>query len=93
MASLLDQLELEELDEIPQPGRWFLHGSRSFLVLQRHHRYQLRNGRYELVTVALQVKAERQPREARWWRRRLGDRRPQLPLQCPFAAVALRRAA
>jgi hypothetical protein len=64
---LLDQLELKELGEIPQPGRWFLHGSRSFLVLQRHHRYQLRNGRYELATVALQVKAERQPREARWW--------------------------
>ena len=40
---LLERLELEE---IPQPGRWLLVGERSFLVLQRHHRYQLRSGRY-----------------------------------------------
>ena len=48
-------LERLELDEIPQPGRWLVVEDRSFLVLQRHHRYQLRSGRYELTTVALQV--------------------------------------
>jgi hypothetical protein len=64
---LMDHLDLEDLQAVPQPGRWLLHGERSYLVLQRHHRYQLRNGRYELATVALQVKAQRRPAEARWW--------------------------
>ena len=61
---LLERLELEE---IPQPGRWLLVGERSFLVLQRHHRYQLRAGRYELSSVALQVKPQRRPADARLW--------------------------
>jgi len=37
-------------------------------VLQRHHRYQLRGGRYELTAVALQVKPQRQPADARLWK-------------------------
>jgi hypothetical protein len=53
--------------EVPQPGRWFALGEQSFLVLQRRHRYQLRNGRYELASVALQVKRQQQPADARWW--------------------------
>ncbi|MCH9713896.1 MAG: DUF6464 family protein [Cyanobacteriota bacterium] len=64
---LLDALEVEALAEVPQPGRWLEHGARSFLVLQRRHRYRLRNGTYELASVALQVKAERQPADARAW--------------------------
>ena len=61
---LLERLELEE---IPQPGRWLLVGDRSFLVLQRHHRYHLRSGRYELSSVALQVKPQHRPSDARQW--------------------------
>lgn len=68
-------LERLDLDEIPQPGRWLVVGDRSFLVLQRHHRYQLRSGRYELSCIALQVKAQKQPADARWWQGRwvIGD--------------------
>ena len=64
---LLDQLEVEALADVPQPGRWLALGERSFLVLQRSHRYRLCNGRYELRAVALQVKAQRQPADARPW--------------------------
>ena len=52
---------------MPQPGRWIERVERSFLVLQCLHRYQLRNGRYELTEVALQVKPQRQPADATWW--------------------------
>jgi hypothetical protein len=67
---LLDTLDLEGIEQVPHPGRWLLHGGSSFLVLQRRHRYQLRNGRYELASVALQVKVQRQPADARWWQGR-----------------------
>lgn len=72
---LIETLELEDLAAVPQPGRWLEHGERSFLVLQRRHRYRLRNGRYELASVALQVKPQRQPGDARWWSGRwvIGD--------------------
>lgn len=62
---LIDRLEL---DEPPHPGRWFEHGERSFLVLQRRHRYTLRSGRYQLSSLVLLVKPERQPVDARRWR-------------------------
>jgi hypothetical protein len=65
---LLDQLEVESLEAVPQPGRWLACGTGSFLVLQRRHRYQLRSGRYELAAVALQVKPQRQPADARFWK-------------------------
>ncbi|MFM7754341.1 MAG: DUF6464 family protein [Cyanobium sp.] len=64
---LLDCLEVEALAEVPQPGRWLEHGGRSYLVLQRRHRYRLLNGRYALASVALQVKAEQRPADARPW--------------------------
>ena len=64
---LLDQLEVAALADVPQPGRWLELGERSFLVLQRRHRYRLRNGRYELAAVALQVKAQSRPLDARRW--------------------------
>ncbi|MGB7563779.1 MAG: DUF6464 family protein [Prochlorococcaceae cyanobacterium] len=60
-------LESVELEEVPYPGRWLQLGERSFLVLQRQHRYRLRQGRYELAAIALEVKAQRQPGDARWW--------------------------
>jgi hypothetical protein len=65
---LLEQLVVESLDSVPQPGRWLLCGERSFLVMQRSHRYRLRCGRYELSAVSLQVKPQRQPPDARPWK-------------------------
>jgi hypothetical protein len=69
---LIDRLQLAE---VPQPGRWLEHGGRSFLILQRRHRYALHRGRYVLRTVALQVRPQRRPAEARWWQGRwvIGD--------------------
>ncbi|TVS06544.1 MAG: hypothetical protein EA413_03800 [Cyanobium sp. PLM2.Bin73] len=64
---LLDSLEVEALSEVPQPGRWLECGAGSYLVLQRRHRYRLRSGRYELTSVALQVKQQRRPSDARRW--------------------------
>ena len=85
---LLEQLEL---DEVPFPGRWLAVGERSFLVMQRHHRYQLRNGRYELETVALQVKAEHQPAEARLWQGRwvIGDPNCRFNARTPLLRCAV----
>jgi len=73
--SLIARLQAEQLEEIPQPGRWLTVAEGSFLVLQRRHRYRLRNGRYELSSVALQVRPQRQPADARWWNGRwvIGD--------------------
>ena len=72
---LLHTLEVEAIDRVPQPGRWLEHDGGSFLVMQRRHRYRLRNGRYELASVALQGKPQRQPADARWWQGRwvIGD--------------------
>jgi hypothetical protein len=64
---LISRLEVTGLSEVPFPGRWIHHAGDSYLVLQRRHRYRLRQGRYELVAVALQVKTEQQPAEARHW--------------------------
>ena len=85
---LLERLELEE---VPHPGRWLELGERSFLVLQRSHRYHLRNGRYELASVALQVKAERQPVEARWWQGRwvIGDPNCRFNARTPLLRCAV----
>ena len=65
---LLERIEIEDPASIPQPGRWLEVEGRSFLVLQRRHRYQLRQGVYELSSIALQVKIQRRPADARWWR-------------------------
>jgi hypothetical protein len=72
---LIVRLEADRLDEIPHPGRWLNVAEGSFLVLQRRHRYRLRNGRYELSSIALQVRPQRQPADARWWNGRwvIGD--------------------
>ena len=59
---LLDRIELEDS---PHPGRWFEHEARSYLVLQRRHRYTLRSGRYQLASVVLLVKQQQQPVDAR----------------------------
>lgn len=64
---LLERLDLDGLAAVPHPGRWLELASGSYLVLQRRHRYQLRNGRYELATVALEVRPQQRPPDARLW--------------------------
>jgi hypothetical protein len=64
----LEVLEVDDAAQIPQPGRWIEVGQSSFLVLQRSHRYHLHNGRYELSTIALDVKPQARPADARPWR-------------------------
>jgi hypothetical protein len=88
---LLDVLEVPELAEVPYPGRWLETGGRSFLVLQRRHRYQLRNGSYELASVALQVKVQRQPTDARWWRNQwiVGDPSCRFNARSPLLRCAV----
>ena len=62
---LLDRINLEDT---PHPGRWLELGSASYLVLQRRHRYSLRSGRYQLASVVLLVKQQRQPADANRYR-------------------------
>ena len=85
---LLERLELED---IPQPGRWLVVNARSVLVLQRHHRYQLRGGRYELSSTARQVKVEKQPTDARWWQGRwvIGDPSCRFNARSPLLRCAV----
>jgi hypothetical protein len=88
---LLEVLELDESGEVPHPGRWLEAGGGSYLVLQRRHRYQLRNGRYELASVALQVKAQRQPADARWWQNQwvIGDPSCRFNARSPLLRCAV----
>ena len=65
--SLLTTFDVESLTDVPQPGRWFIVENKSYLVLQRSHRYTLTDGIYTLASVVLQVKAQAQPHDARWW--------------------------
>ncbi len=60
---LLDRFEL---NEPPMPGQWFLHQQISYLVMQRRHRYKLHSGRYELSSIVLLVKAQKQPADAQF---------------------------
>lgn len=61
-------LELEDPGSLPQPGRWIVVAGLSYLVLQRSHRYSLRDGRYQLCAIALDVKRQEQPADARPFR-------------------------
>jgi hypothetical protein len=88
---LITTISIEEPGEVPQPGRWLTLEDRSYLVLQRRHRYQLRRGRYELVTVALQVKPQRQPADALWWEGRwvIGDPHCRFNARSPLLRCAV----
>lgn len=66
-SQLLARFEVSELQAIPQPGLWMDWGSNSFLVLQRRHRYRLKDGRYQLTSVVLEVKPQAKPLDAQWW--------------------------
>lgn len=88
---LIDQLEVEDLVEVPHPGRWFAASGQSFLVLQRSHRYQYRGGRYQLVAVALQVKSEVRPADARRWQNQwvIGDPSCRFNARSPLLRCAV----
>jgi hypothetical protein len=89
--SLLDALEVADLAEVPHPGRWFHHGDRSFLVLQRRHRYRLRDGRYRLAAIALDVRPQQRPADARWWQGRwvIGDPACRFNARSPLLRCAV----
>jgi hypothetical protein len=88
---LIARLEADQVGEIPHPGRWLSVAEGSFLVLQRRHRYRLRNGRYELSSVALQVRAQHQPADARWWNGRwvIGDPACRFNARSPLLRCAV----
>ena len=55
-----------DLNDPPMPGQWFIHDQNSYFILQRRHRYKLLFGRYELSSIVLLVKSQRQPADAQF---------------------------
>lgn len=51
------------LDHMPQPGMYLEFNDATYKVLERRHRYQLRNGKYQLHTIALYVQKTAPPLE------------------------------
>ena len=60
---VIDRLDL---NDPPMPGEWFIHDQHSYFILQRRHRYKLLFGRYELSSIVLLVKSQRQPADAQF---------------------------
>lgn len=60
---LLDRFELTDP---PMPGQWFFHQQTSYLVMQRKHRYKLHSGHYELASIVLLLKPQKQPADAQF---------------------------
>lgn len=63
------------LDWHPQPGAYVEISAQSYRVLERKHRYHLRDGRYQLHKIALYVQQSHIPKERSLWARRwiIGD--------------------
>jgi hypothetical protein len=51
------------LDWSPQPGAYLELEGKTYAVLERHHRYQFRAGRYRLHKIALYVQKAQRPVE------------------------------
>lgn len=51
------------LDWTPQPGNYLDLEGKTYAVLERRHRYQLKAGRYCLQKIALYVQSAKQPSE------------------------------
>ena len=64
-GALLNRIQL---DDPPHPGSWFEWDGTSFLIMQRQHRYSLKGGTYQLSTIALVVKPQSRPSDAKPWR-------------------------
>lgn len=52
-----------QLDWIPQPGNYLDLRGKTYAVLERRHRYQLKSGRYHLYRIALYVQSVSRPVE------------------------------
>ena len=52
-----------QLDWTPQPGNYLDLEGQTYAVLERHHRYQLRSGRYRLQKIDLYVQSAVRPTE------------------------------
>ncbi|MBD2020717.1 hypothetical protein H6F43_11045 [Leptolyngbya sp. FACHB-36] len=52
-----------QLDWAPQPGAYLDLEGKTYTVLERHHRYQFRGGRYRLHRIAIYVQKAQRPLE------------------------------
>ncbi|MGB3637087.1 MAG: DUF6464 family protein [Rivularia sp. (in: cyanobacteria)] len=52
-----------KLDWTPQPGNYIDLKGKTYAVLERHHRYQLKEGRYCLHKIAIYVQLAKRPDE------------------------------
>ncbi|MCX7595899.1 MAG: DUF6464 family protein [Fischerella sp.] len=55
-----------QLDWMPQPGNYLDLEGKTYAVLERRHRYQLKAGRYRLQKIALYVQFAKRPEEKTW---------------------------
>jgi hypothetical protein len=55
-----------QLEGNPQPGAYLEVSNQTYRVLERKHRYHLRNGRYQLHKIALYVQRSYLPQERSW---------------------------
>lgn len=55
-----------KLDWTPQPGNYLDLEGKTYAVLERRHRYQLKSGRYRLHKIALYVQFAKLPEEKSW---------------------------
>ncbi|PLZ84756.1 hypothetical protein CEN44_23920 [Fischerella muscicola CCMEE 5323] len=55
-----------KLDWTPQPGNYLELEGKTYAVLERRHRYQLKSGRYRLHKIALYVQSAKRPEEKSW---------------------------
>ncbi len=53
-----------KLDWMPQPGNYLDLEGKTYAVLERRHRYQLRGGRYNLHKIAIYVQSAQRPSES-----------------------------
>ncbi|AKG20609.1 DUF6464 family protein [Calothrix sp. 336/3] len=52
-----------QLNWTPQPGNYLDLEGKTYAVLERRHRYQLKSGRYRLQKIALYVQCAKRPEE------------------------------
>lgn len=52
-----------QLDWTPQPGNYLDFDGKTYAVLERRHKYQLKAGRYRLHNIALYVQSAQRPSE------------------------------
>ena len=52
-----------QLDWTPQPGNYLDLQGKTYAILERRHRYQLKAGRYKLQKIAIYVQSAQRPAE------------------------------